>query len=309
MKIYHGIEGFKKLDKAIVTSGTFDGVHVGHQKILKRLEELAHDVGGETVLITFWPHPRLVLDKAGEELKLLSTFEEKADILKKYGVQHLVKIPFTKEFSELSSEEFIRKILIDAIGTYKLVIGYDHRFGKNREGSFEHLVQNASSYGFQVEEISRQDIDDIGVSSTRIRQALLHGEVEAIKELTGRNYTIKGKVVPGFQRGRTIDFPTANIQISENYKLIPGDGVYAIKASTVTGQYEGMLNIGMRPTTEGQQRSIEAHLFDFEGDLYQRFLEVEFVSRIREERKFSDMQALKVQLEQDKLVALELLKA
>jgi riboflavin kinase / FMN adenylyltransferase len=308
MKIYHGIEGFKKLDKAIVTSGTFDGVHVGHQKILRRLTEIAQDVGGETVLITFWPHPRLVLDKAGEELKLLSTFEEKAEILKELGIQHLVKIPFTKEFSELTSEQFIRNILVDVIGTYKLVIGYDHRFGKNREGSFEHLVQNAPSYGFQVEEIPRQDIDDLGVSSTRIRHSLDAGAVELMRELTGRNYFIKGKVVPGHQLGRTIDFPTANIQISENFKLVPADGVYAVRIKTFEGSHLGMLNIGVRPTANGQQRTIEAHVFDFNGDLYQRFIEVEFVARIRSEQKFPDMEALKVQLQEDKKLALELLK-
>src|SRR6478609_3594912 len=220
MKIYHGIEDFSRLDYAVVTSGTFDGVHLGHQKILSRLSEIASgQKKGETVVITFWPHPRLVL-KPDTSLKLLNTFEEKAELLKEQGIQHLIRIPFTKEFSQLTSEEFIIKILVETIGTKKLVIGYDHHFGKNREGSFEQLKLNGPKYGFEVEEISRQDVDHIGVSSSKIRIAIETSDLETATHLLGRPYSLNGRVIKGDQIGRIIGFPTANLEIDSNHKLI-----------------------------------------------------------------------------------------
>lgn len=307
MKIYHGIEDFKKLSCAVVTSGTFDGVHVGHQKILARLKEVARKNGGETVLITFWPHPRLVLYPEQKDLKLLNTFEEKAELLRAEGIDHLLRIPFTKEFSRLSSEDFIRRILVETIGTKKLVIGYDHRFGKNREGSFEHLKENASVYGFDVEEISRQDIDNIAVSSTKIREALRHGEVNAAEGLLGRPYSISGRVVKGDKLGRIIGYPTANIEVDSNYKLIPADGSYAVTILEEGRKHHGMLNIGYRPTVSGKQKTIEVHIFDFDRDIYGETLTINFINRIRPEMKFSDVEALKQQLHKDEATARQLL--
>jgi len=210
MKIYRTLDEFRKLPYAVVTSGTSDGVHLGHQKILARLREISQATGGESVVITYWPHPRMVVSGA-TDLQLLSTIEEKMDLLEEQQVNHLLIIPFTRDFSELTSEQFIRQVLVDTIGTRKLVIGYDHRFGRNREGSFEHLSQNAARYGFDVEEIPRQDVDHVGVSSSKIRQALLEGNVHIAAEYLGRPYNLSDVVVKGNQLGRTIGYPTANI--------------------------------------------------------------------------------------------------
>ena len=300
MEIHHGIDNFKPIKNAIVTSGTFDGVHIGHRVILKRLIDIARPTNGQTVVITFWPHPRFILQPENKSLKLLSTFQEKAAILDEIGVDHLVRITFNRDFSELTSEQFIQKVLINAIETHKLVIGYDHRFGRNREGSFEHLAANHEQYGFRVEEIPRQDIDHVGVSSTKIRKALAEGDVPTATEYLGRQYTITGIVVRGDQIGRTIGFPTANIVVQEEYKLIPADGTYAVKATYKNAQFQGMLNIGFRPTVNGKMRRIELHIFDFEGDLYGEYITIHFVQMLREEMKFADLNALKKQLLQDK---------
>lgn len=302
MKIHEGIESFPKLRFPVVTSGTFDGVHIGHQKILSRVIELARAHSGETVLLTFWPHPRFILGK-DQDLKLLSTFEEKASYLRKMSIDHLVKIPFTKAFSQFSSETFIRNILVDKIGTKKLVIGYDHRFGKNREGSFEHLKANEAVYGFQVEEIPRQDIDDVGVSSTKIRKALDEGDIAIANEYLGRAYSLAGIVGSGKQLGRRIGFPTANIILLDTYKLIPGDGVYVVKVKHKSHLYSGMLNIGIRPTVDGVSRVIEVHIFDFDEDIYGQVLRVFFVEKIRAEKKFASLEALSAQLKQDEETA------
>lgn len=299
MKIYEGLEGFTPVKNAVVTSGTFDGVHLGHQKILNRIREIARSIQGETVLITFWPHPRLVLYPNEHNLRLLSTFEEKAKLLRKFGIDHLITIPFTQEFSQMTSEEFIKKVLIDAIQTKKLVIGYDHRFGKNREGSFEYMKANSSTFGFELEEISRQDVEEIAVSSTKIRKALESGEVHTAESCLGRPYELNGLVIKGQQIGRSIGFPTANIHIPNDYKLIPKDGVYAVEAAVDGTLYKAMLNIGNRPTVDGSKKTVEANLFDFQGDLYDRQITVYFHEFLREERKFESLEALKNQLYQD----------
>jgi riboflavin kinase / FMN adenylyltransferase len=308
MKIYHGLEAFRRLDYAVVTSGTFDGVHKGHQKILNRVNEIARANNGESVLITYWPHPRIVLQKDSSNLKLLSTFEEKASILSRQGIDHLIRIPFTHEFADLSSQTFIQDILVDKIGTRKLVIGYDHRFGKNREGSFEHLIVHSAKYGFQVEEISRQDVDKIGVSSTKIRSALDSGHIEMANEFLGRPYEVTAKVVEGDKVGRSIGFPTANLFVEDEYKLIPSDGVYAVKIAIENQIYEGMLNIGFRPTLNGRDRSIEVHIFGFDGQLYGQELVVQFFKFIRSEIQFANLEELKYQLEQDKAMVLSVFK-
>jgi riboflavin kinase/FMN adenylyltransferase len=307
MKIYHGIEDFVRLPNAVVTSGTFDGVHVGHTKILSRLSEIAAKTNGETVVITFWPHPRLVLHPEDMSLKLLNTFEEKAELLKAQGISHLIRIPFTKEFSQLSSEQFITEILVKTIGTKKLVIGHDHHFGKNREGSFDQLKVNGPKYGFEVEEIPRQDIDHVGVSSTKIRKALECGDIETASHFLGHYYGITGRVIMGDKLGRLLGFPTANIEIDTFYKLIPADGIYAVKVRHGAQHYNGMLYIGNRPTVGGVKRSIEVNIFNFNEDIYGESLTIYFHSVIRSDIKFNDLEELKRQLFLDKQAALKVL--
>ncbi|AGA79497.1 bifunctional riboflavin kinase/FAD synthetase [Echinicola vietnamensis] len=307
MKIYEGLDHFKPVKNAVVTSGTFDGVHLGHQKILDRIDNMAERMRGETVLITFWPHPRLVLYPEEHNLRLLTTFEEKARLLEMFGIDHLITIPFTKEFSQMTSEEFIQQVLIEKIQTEKLVIGYDHRFGKNREGSFEHLMENKARYGFDIEEISREDIDNVGISSTKIRTALLEGNVTEANEFLGREYELNGIVIKGQQIGRSIDFPTANIHVPNNYKLIPGDGAYAVRIGVGQEMYYGMLNIGNRPTVDGIEQTVEAHLFDYNDNLYDKQITVYFTEFLRPERKFANLEELKAQLERDKQKARQIL--
>ena len=307
MKIYHGIEDFAKLPYAVVTSGTFDGVHVGHQKILSRLREAATRNGGETVVITFWPHPRLVLHPEDTSLKLLNTFEEKAELLKQQGIQHLLRIPFTREFSHLSSEEFITQIIVETIGTKKLIIGYDHHFGKNREGSFEQLKLNAPKYGFEVEEIPRQDVDHVGVSSTKIRKALEEGDIDTATHFLGSPYSLTGRVVIGDKLGRILGYPTANLEIDTAYKLVPADGIYAVTISYNHHKYNGMLYIGNRPTVQGMKRNIEVNIFDFDDDIYGESLTINFHKLIRRDTRFSDLEELKNQLHRDKEAALKIL--
>ena len=300
MKIYQQLTDFHPPHFSVVTSGTFDGVHLGHQKILRRLQELATRKQGETVLLTYWPHPRLILQPEDKSLRLLTTLSEKVKLLEEMGVDHLIILPFTKELSQMSSEEFIRDILVDKIQTKTLVIGYDHKFGKNREGSFEYLQSHSHLFGFAIEEISRQDVDDLGVSSTKIRTALTQGDIATANKYLGRPYDLSGQVVKGQQIGRSLGFPTANIQIAEDYKLLPRDGAYAVHAEVNSIRYKAILNIGDRPTVDGQKKTIEAHLIDFEGDLYGQELRVYFQEFLREEKKFESLDALKNQLVVDR---------
>ena len=300
MNVYYGIKEFIKLENAVVTSGTFDGVHLGHQKILNRLNEVASETKGESVVITFYPHPRSVISPDNKTINLLSTLDEKIELLEKSGVNHLVIIPFTREFSELSSEEFIQKILIDTIGTKTLVIGFDHRFGKNREGGFDYLKENKARYGFEIEEIPRHDLENVGISSSKIRKALLEGEVPTAHHFLGRNYSVSGVIVKGKQLGRTIGFPTANIQVREIAKLIPADGVYVVKVYYREEAFGGMLNIGNRPTVDGTYKTIEVNIFDFDQEIYGESLKVEFIKKIRNEQKFNGLEELKSQIAKDK---------
>ena len=304
MQIHEGLADFPSIPNAVVTSGTFDGVHVGHQKILSRLSELAKKNKGETVLLTYWPHPRLVLYPKEHHLRLLSTFDEKVNLLRDFGIDHLIVLPFTPEFSQMSSVDFIQQILVDKIQTKCLVIGYDHKFGKNREGSFDYLQAHSEELGFAIEEISRQDIDDMGVSSSKIRIALESGDLPTATSYLGRPYSLTGEVVIGQQIGRSIGFPTANIQVKDDYKLLPKNGVYAVTVQVDGQQYKGMLNLGNRPTVSGEQKTIEVHLFDFAGDLYHKSLSVNFIQFLREEKKFADLAALKDQLILDQEKAL-----
>lgn len=296
---------FTPLSHAVVTSGTFDGVHVGHQKIIHRLNELAATQGGESVVLTFWPHPRLVVSKTPDSpVQLLTTIDEKAEILADLGVQHLLVLPFTRDFSELSAESYVQEILLQGIGTKTLIIGYDHRFGKNRSGGFDFLQTNKHRFGVEVEEISRQEIDNSAISSTKIREALYKGSVEIANELLGRAYSFKGVVVKGRQLGRTIGFPTANIYVSENYKLIPQNGVYAVRVHCRNKSLAGIMNIGTRPTVDGIGRTNEVHIFDFNEDIYGETLTVQLHHFIRPEKKFTSLDDLKAQILLDKQVAI-----
>lgn len=306
MKIIDDLNDFRFSADTIVTSGTFDGVHIGHKKILKNLSEEALKNNYKSVVVTFWPHPRFVLGES-TDLKLLSTFEEKAHLIGQSGIDYLVKIPFTKQFSELSSEAFIQNVIVDKINTKKLIIGYDHKFGKNREGGFEYLMQNANRYGFEVREIPRQDIEDVGVSSTRIRTALGNGDIQTANEFLGRKYSLSGFVKEGDRIGRSIGFPTANLDVPEFYKLIPRDGAYAVWVEFHNQRFMGMLNIGVRPTVSGEERRIEVNIFDFDRDIYNERISIHFHTLLRNEEKFGSIEMLKEQLDKDKIEAIKIL--
>ena len=308
MKIYHTLEDFTRLSYGVVTSGTFDGVHVGHQKILQRLNEIAARNNGETVVISFWPHPRLILKPDEPFMKLLNTFEEKAELLRQQGIHHLIRIPFTREFSQISSQEFIKKILVDTIGTKKLVIGYDHRFGKNREGSFEQLKINAPPYGFEVEEIPKQEVDHVGVSSTHIRKALAEGDIDTANHFLGQSYALSGRVIKGDKLGRVLGFPTANIEPDSHDKLIPAEGIYVVTVTHEKKAYGGMLYIGNRPTVNGTRRSIEVNIFEFNKEIYGETLQISFLKLLRTDSKFNDLESLKNQLQKDKESSLQILR-
>jgi len=308
VKVYRGIEQFERVENAVVTTGTFDGVHVGHKQIIGRLKEIAAKQRGETVLLTFHPHPRLVLYPDDNELRLINTMDEKIALLEKAGIDHLIIHPFTKEFSRLSSIEFVRDILVNKIGTSRLVIGYNHHFGRNREGSFEHLMEYGPVYGFEVEEISAHDVDQVNVSSTKIREALQQGDVATASRYLDYSYSLTGEVVHGDKVGRSIGYPTANLSVPESFKLIPADGVYAVRVNVAGEFYKGMLNIGHRPTlSEAQKKTIEVHLIQFEGDLYGQQLTVELKARLRGEKKFENMESLQKQLDIDRNKSLQLL--
>lgn len=305
MKIYNHIDEFRPVTNAVVTTGTFDGVHIGHQQVISRLKEAAARINGETVLLTFFPHPRMVLFPERKQL-LLNTPEEKAALLEKTGIDHLIVHPFTREFSMLSSKDFIEDILVKKLGTRRLVIGHDHHFGRNREGSFDHLRQFGPVYGFEVEEIPAQEVENIDVSSTKIRQALEAGDVATAASFLGYSYQLAGTVVKGRQLGRTIGFPTANILVTDSNKMVPADGVFAVRVHRKSETLNGMMNIGMRPTVDGHSRTIEVNILDFDADIYGETLILEFVKRIRDEKKFDGLEALKQQLENDRLATREI---
>ncbi|GAB4345355.1 MAG: bifunctional riboflavin kinase/FAD synthetase [Flammeovirgaceae bacterium] len=309
MKVYRGVEEFSPLNYAVVTSGTFDGIHYGHQKIIERLKEVAAQCNGETVVITYWPHPRFVLNPDNQNLKLLTTLEEKIELLDFFEIEHLLIIPFNDSFSQLSSKNFIENIIVRQINTKKLVIGYDHKFGKNREGSFDYLKNNAHLYGFEIEEIPAQEIDEVAVSSTKIREALLKGQVEIANKFLCHPYSLKGRVVKGNQLGRKISFPTANILVEDSFKLVPANGIYAVRVNVRGNIYDAMLNIGNRPTIDDNlHKTIEVNIFNFQEDIYDEIITISFLHYLREERKFPNLEALKTQLFRDKEMAMRVLR-
>ncbi len=306
MHIYHHINEFVASKKSVVTTGTFDGVHLGHKKIIEQLISAANQNNSESVLITFFPHPRIVLYPEQNDLRLLNTIDEKIALLEKTGIDHLIIHPFSKEFSRITSLDFVRDILVTRLNTNKLVIGYDHHFGKNREGTFQHLKEYGPIYGFDVVEIPAQELQSIHISSTKIRNSLSIGEIKAANQFLGYNYTIHGTVVEGDKIGRTIGFPTANIKVDQWYKLIPLNGVYAVNIFLDGVIYNGMLNIGTRPTLNKSEVTIEVNIFNFNQDIYNKQLSVEFVERIRNEEKFNELNDLQIQLTYDKQKALEI---
>lgn len=292
----------------MVTTGTFDGVHLGHKHVIDSLISSAEKLKGESTILTFYPHPRIVLQQK-TDLKLLNELDEKIKLLENTGVDNLVIIPFTKEFSRLSSLDFVREVLVNKLATKKLIIGYDHHFGRNREGSFKHLLEYGPLYGFDVKEIPVKDVDQVNISSTKIRVALEAGQVTNAEKLLGYKYFLSGEVVKGKQIGKKIGFPTANIHVEDDYKLIPLNGVYAVEVEFDGSSYKGMLNIGIRPTFDvGNKVSIEVNIFDFDEDIYGKFLKVIFSDRIRDEKTFESSDELIVQLEKDKVNCIKVLR-
>jgi riboflavin kinase/FMN adenylyltransferase len=302
VRIYKGIEDLGAFENSVVTIGTFDGVHLGHQKILSRLNNLAKENAGESILFTFYPHPRMVVFPDNHNLKLIQTIDEKIDALRDFGLDNLIIYPFTKEFSRLTAFEFVRDILVEKLKVKTLVIGYDHQFGRNREGDLEFLKESAKIFDFNVEEISAEEVQEVNVSSTKIRQSLLNGEIERTNEFLGRSFQCSGVVVEGQKIGRTIGFPTANIDLNNQHKILPKDGVYAVRAEINGIFYNGMMNIGFNPTVlskESTEKKIEVHLFDFDADIYGEHMAVFLYRYIRNEKTFSNLEALKSQLKYD----------
>ncbi|MBB6130185.1 bifunctional riboflavin kinase/FAD synthetase [Mucilaginibacter lappiensis] len=300
MKVYNHIDEFTAVKNAVVTIGTFDGVHIGHRKIISGIKEIADSIGGETVILTFFPHPRMILHPEDESLKLITTISEKAELMEELGVDHLIITPFSRDFSNQTAESYIRDVLVNKIGTKKIVIGYDHRFGKDRQGGLEDLQRLGPVYGFDVVEIPEQDINEVAISSTRIRNALLNGEIELANSFLGYPFFITGTVIRGDQIGRQLGYPTANIVVEEKYKLIPADGIFAVTVNVADKQYKGMAYIGSRPTVNGLTRNIEVNIFDFDQDIYNQVIRMEFLHYVRGDIKFASLDELKVQLAKDK---------
>jgi len=307
LKIVQNTSNFSDKEKTYVTIGTFDGVHFGHQKIIEKLIDEAKKAGKKSVVLTFFPHPRMVLQK-DVSLELINTIEERATLLEKTGLDYLIIHPFSKEFSRMTALEFVRDILVNQLNISKLIIGYDHHFGKNREGNITQLTEYSHLYDFKVEEIPAQDIDDVSVSSTKIRRALATGNLKTANNFLGYNFMLNGNVVNGKKLGGKIGYPTANIDIKESYKLIPKTGVYIVKSTIDKKTIFGMMNIGNRPTVNGNHQTIEVHFFDFNQNLYDRNLTIELIYFLRDEEKFDSVEILIQQLKKDEKTARDYIK-
>ncbi|PVX45677.1 riboflavin kinase/FMN adenylyltransferase [Flavobacterium sp. 103] len=312
MKIFHSINDFQvasgdNAKKTILTLGTFDGVHFGHKKILEKVTQNTENEKYESLVLTFFPHPRMVLQE-DSDIKMLNTIDEKIELLDKIGIQNLVIHPFDESFSRLTAEEFVKNILVDQFHIHKIIIGHDHRFGRNRTANIDDLKAFGKQYDFEVEEISAQEIKEVSVSSTKIRQALIEGNVALANEFLGYNYSLTGIIAKGKQLGRTIGFPTANLKLEENFKLIPKNGVYIVKSIINSKMVLGMMNIGFNPTVDGKNQTIEINYFDFNEDLYDQKITVSILERIRSEEKFDSVALLKEQLEKDRNTALAYFK-
>jgi riboflavin kinase / FMN adenylyltransferase len=307
LKIFNSIQEFSTARQTIVTLGTFDGVHKGHKSILEKLKNSSKETGCESVVLTFFPHPRMVLQQA-DGLKLLNTMDEKAYLLELFGIDNLIIHPFSKEFSRLTAEEFVKDVLVDRLNTKKIIIGYDHRFGRNRTADINDLIRFGAEYGFEVAQISALEVEEVSVSSTKIRNALNEGLISKANRYLGYPYFITGTVTTGKQLGRTIGFPTANIKLTEDYKLVPAHGVYAVSAQINGTTVLGMMNIGTRPTVDGTTETIEVHFFDFAQDIYGANLRISLHHRLRFEQKFAGIDALREQLDRDREAAKEYFK-
>lgn len=303
MKLIHDLTQMPALVGAVVTDGMFDGVHLGHQQILQQVVGEAKKLGLPSVLLTYWPHPRHVLGLQADKLQILTTLEEKAELVERQGIDYMLVLAFTHSFSTQSHVLFVQEVLVEGLHTKKLIVGYDHRFGQNRLGDFTYLLSAGEQYGFDLQEISQQEVEQIAISSTKIRYALQHQLIETANQFLGRLYSIEGKVIEGDKRGRTIGYPTANLILEDGNKLVPGDGVYATWATVDSRRYKAMTNIGFRPTVDGKSHKIETHLLDFDGDLYGEKLKLEFVAPIRMEQKFAGLDELKSQLAIDEQTA------
>lgn len=303
LKIFNSIKSFNATKPTIVTIGTFDGVHLGHQKIVAHITKNAHALNCESLVLTFFPHPRMVLQES-TEMKQLNTLNEKIALLDNLGIDNLVVHPFDKEFSRLTAEEFVKKVLVDVFKIKKIIIGHDHRFGRNRTATIDDLINFGETYGFEVEQISAEEINEVSISSTKIRNALLEGNIELATNYLGYDYSLTGIIFKGKQLGRTIGYPTANITIEEDYKLIPNNGVYIAKSVLNGKTVFGMMNIGTRPTVDGTKQTIEINFFDFKQDLYGQKITISLLHRMRSEQKFESIDALKNQLGKDKKTAL-----
>lgn len=302
MRIFEGTETLGKIKNPVVTIGTFDGVHLGHQKIIEQLNVEANKIGGESVLLTFDPHPRIVLFPENHGVQLIQTLEEKFRVLEQISLKNVVLVPFTKEFSGLSAIEFVEKILVGNLKAKKVVIGYDHQFGRNREGTIEFLKSVSGKYGFEVIEISAKSIDEINISSTKIRDSLLRGDIETAKLFLSRPFEISGLVIKGNQLGRTLGYPTANIQVSSDLKLIPANGVYAVRVKIADQFHFGVMNIGKKPTVNSSnEKSLEVHIFDFNKDIYGDLITVFMEKHIRNEKKFANLDELKRAISNDEI--------
>ena len=299
MKIFHSIKDFSSPKKTILTLGTFDGVHIGHKKILEKVIQHTHGEEYESLVLTFFPHPRMILQERSE-IKLLNTISEKVILLEQLGIQNLVIHPFDESFSRLTAEEFVKTVLVEQFKIQKIIIGYDHRFGRNRTADINNLIEFGEKYNFEVEQISAQEINAISVSSTKIRNAIQQGDMVLANKYLGYDYFLTGTVIQGKQLGRTIGFPTANLKIEEDYKLIPLKGVYIVSSQINNQEVFGMMNIGLNPTVGGENLSIEIHYLDFEADLYNQQITVSILKRIRGEEKFDSITLLKEQIEKDK---------
>ena len=303
LKIFNSIKSFNATKPTIVTIGTFDGVHLGHQKIVAQITKNADALNCESLVLTFFPHPRMVLQES-TEMKQLNTLNEKIALLDNLGIDNLVVHPFDKEFSRLTAEEFVKKVLVDVFKIKKIIIGHDHRFGRNRTATIDDLINFGETYGFEVEQISAEEINEVSISSTKIRNALLEGNIELATNYLGYDYSLTGIISKGKQLGRTIGYPTANITIEEDYKLIPNNGVYIAKSVLNGKTVFGMMNIGTRPTVDGTKQTIEINFFDFKQDLYGQKITIALLHRMRSEQKFESIDALKNQLGKDKKTAL-----
>ncbi|MCX6314204.1 MAG: bifunctional riboflavin kinase/FAD synthetase [Sphingobacteriales bacterium] len=314
MKVHTHINELPVFHKAVITIGSFDGVHCGHQQIIRQLKSEAAAIGGESVLISFHPHPKLIVANAGHEINLLNTLEEKTDLLSRLGIDHLVVVPFTSEFANQSADDYIGNFLVANFHPHTIIIGHDHRFGNERKGDYQLLESRAKEYGYEVKEIPEHVLKNIGISSTKIRAALSQSAVDKANEFLGYAYFFSGKVIMGNQLGRTIGYPTANIEISDQHKLIPGNGVYAVEVEIpetkhATRVFKGMMNIGVRPTVGGTTRMIEVNIFDFDEMIYGEKLIITVLQQLRQEIKFNGLDALKAQLALDKAAAIAALDA